>query len=55
MQIAQHCAVNAHLFHGRDLEFVESMPEKIAAFGRPTEKQAKWLRDLFMRKFGGRV
>jgi hypothetical protein len=54
-QIANHCALNKHLFYGRDLEFVESMPEKLARWGNPKPKQATWLKDLFMRKFGGRI
>jgi hypothetical protein len=54
-QIAQHCLTNKHLFHGRDLEFVESVAESLTRFNTPTAKQAKWLRDLFMRKFGGKI
>jgi hypothetical protein len=54
-QIAAHCAANKHLFHGKALDFIEDMPAKLAAFHSPTPAQAKWLRDLFMRKFGGRV
>jgi len=54
-QIAEHCALNKHLFHGRDAEFVESIAEQLTRFSTPTPKQAKWLRDLFMRKFGGRI
>jgi hypothetical protein len=53
-QIAQHCAINKHLFYGRDLEFVESIAEQLEYRG-PTPAQAKWLKDLFMRKFNGRI
>ena len=54
-QIAQHCATNSSLFHGKDLDFVESIAEQLTYRGSPTPAQAKWLRDLFMRKFGGRI
>lgn len=54
--VAAHCFTNKHLFQGRDLEFVESIAEQLAWRGSvPTAKQAKWLRDLFMRKFGGHI
>jgi len=55
LQIAEHLALNKHLFHGNQLEFVEDIPGKIARFGNPTPKQAEYLRSLFMRKFGGRI
>jgi hypothetical protein len=54
-QIANHCALHRHLFSGNQLEFVEDIPEKLARFGNPTPKQAEYLRNLFMRKFGGRI
>jgi hypothetical protein len=54
-QIAQHCLANKHLFYGRDLEFVESIADQLTRFSHPKPKQAPWLRDLFMRKFGGRI
>ena len=53
--IAVHCAANKHLFHGKELDFIESMPGKIACYGSPTPPQAKWLRDIFLRKLGGRI
>jgi hypothetical protein len=53
-QVAQHCAINKHLFYGRDLDFVESVAEQLQYRG-PTPAQAKWLKDLFMRKFNGRI
>jgi hypothetical protein len=53
-QIAQHCAINKHLFYGRDLDFVESVAEQLE-YRAPTPAQAKWLKDLFMRKFNGRI
>ena len=35
----------------RDLEFIESVAEQLEYSGPvPTPPQAKWLRDLFMRK-----
>jgi hypothetical protein len=55
LQIAEHCAKNKHLFSGRNLEFIESIPEKIRHYGSPTLRQAKWLNDLFVQKFGGRI
>ena len=54
-QIAEHCARNRHLFSGKSLEFVDSLPEKLHYFGGPTPKQANWLRDLFMTRCGGRI
>jgi hypothetical protein len=55
LEIAQHCKANKHLFSGKSLDFIEDMPEKIGSFGRPTPAQAKWLKDLFMQKCGGRI
>ena len=55
LRIAQHCAINSSLFHGKDLDFVESIAEQLTYRSSPTPAQAKWLRDLFMRKFGGRI
>jgi hypothetical protein len=54
-QIAQHCVINKHLFYGRDLDFVESIAEQLGYRGTPTPAQAKWLKDLFMRRFNGRI
>jgi hypothetical protein len=54
LQIAEHCLINKHLFHGRDLEFVESVAEQLT-HRDPSQPQAKWLRNLFMRKFGGKI
>jgi hypothetical protein len=54
-EIAQHCAANKHLFYGKDLEFVESIAEQLTYRSSPSPAQAKWLRDLFMRKFQGRI
>jgi hypothetical protein len=54
-QIANHCAGNKHVFHGRDFDFVESIAEQLSFRADPSPAQAKWLRDLFMRKFGGRI
>jgi hypothetical protein len=55
LEIAQHCKANKHLFSGKSLNFIEDMPEKIGSFGRPTLAQAKWLKDLFIQKCGGRI
>jgi hypothetical protein len=54
-QIARHCAANKHLFYGRDLEFVESIARQLEWKSRPSPPQAPWLKDLFMRRFGGRI
>ena len=48
-KIAQHCAANNTVFHGKDLDFVESIAEQLTYRGTPTPAQAKWLRDLFVR------
>jgi hypothetical protein len=54
-QIAQHCLANKHLFHGRDYEFIESIAEQLECRPTPSLPQAKWLKDLFMRRFNGRI
>jgi hypothetical protein len=54
-QVANHCLLNKHLFYGRDLEFVERIAEQLTHFSHPKPKQATWLKDLFMRKFSGRI
>jgi hypothetical protein len=54
-QIAQHCLANKHLFHGRDYEFIESIAEQLEYRPTPSPPQAKWLKDLFMRRFNGRI
>jgi hypothetical protein len=53
--IAAHCARNIHLFIGREVEFVESINEQLQFRSEPTEPQARWLRDLFTRKLGGKI
>jgi len=54
-EIACHCAANKHLFHGRDFDFVESIAEQLEYRSTPSPAQAKWLKDLFMRRFNGRI
>jgi hypothetical protein len=54
-QIAQHCLANKHLFHGRDYEFIESIAEQLEYRPTPSPPQAKWLKDLFIRRFNGRI
>jgi hypothetical protein len=54
-QIAQHCLANKHLFHGRDYDFIESVAEQLEYRPTPSPPQAKWLKDLFMRRFNGRI
>jgi hypothetical protein len=53
-EIARHCAANKHLFHGRDFDFVESIAEQVE-YRNPSPPQAKWLKDLFLRRFNGRI
>lgn len=54
-EIAQYCAAKKHLFHGRDFDFIESIAEQLEYRSAPSPAQAKWLKDLFMRRFGGRI
>ena len=54
-EIAQHCAAKKHFFHGRDFDFIESIAEQLDYRSAPSPAQAKWLKDLFMRRFGGRI
>jgi hypothetical protein len=54
-EIAQHCAANKHLFYGRNYDFVESVAEQLEYRNTPSPPQAKWLKDLFMRRFDGRI
>ena len=54
-EIARHCVANKHLFHGRDFDFVESIAEQLEYKPAPSAPQAKWLKDLFMRRFNGRI
>ena len=53
-QIARHCAANKHFFHGRDYDFIESIAEQVE-YRNPSPPQAKWLKDLFLRRFNGRL
>jgi|SRR5215831_4858205 len=53
-EIADHCAANKHLFHGRDYDFVKGLPEQLE-FRSISPAQAKWLKVLFMRRFNGRI
>jgi hypothetical protein len=53
-EIAQHCAANKHLFHGREHDFIESIAEQVE-YRNPSPAQAKWLKDLFLRRFNGRI
>jgi hypothetical protein len=54
-EIAAHCALNSHVFVGREVEFVESVNEQLQFRSEPTEPQARWLRDLFVRMLGGKI
>jgi hypothetical protein len=55
LEIAKHCALNRHLFSGKEQGFIDDMPEKIVKYGRPTPPQAKWLGDIFNKRFGGTI
>jgi hypothetical protein len=56
-EIVQHCATNRDRIHrDKDREFIDSIYEQIALHGRsPSPPQAKWLRDIFNQRFGGRI
>jgi hypothetical protein len=53
-EIARHCVLNKHVFHGRDYDFIESIAEQVE-YRNPSRAQAKWLKDLFLRRFNGRI
>jgi hypothetical protein len=53
-EIARHCAANKHLFHGREYDFIESVADQLE-YRAPSPAQAKWLKDLFIRRFDGRI
>jgi hypothetical protein len=53
-QMVQHCLATKHLFRDRDLDFIESVSEQLE-YKHISPPQAKWLRDLFMRKFRGKI
>jgi hypothetical protein len=53
-EIARHCLLNKHLFSGRDHNFIESIAEQVE-YRNPSPPQAKWLKDLFLRRFNGRI
>ena len=57
LEIAQHCMANIDRFRGKDRDFVESIYRQLASGRRsePSPAQAPWLRDLFVRYFGGRI
>ena len=55
-QIAQHCAANKFTCStARTSISSRASPSNLRYRSSPTPAQAKWLRDLFMRKFGGRI
>jgi hypothetical protein len=57
LEIAQYCADNKHrVFRDKDRQFVDSIFEQIAYRQKtPSPPQAKWLRDIFNQRFGGRI
>ncbi len=57
LEIAQHCMASIDRFRGRDRDFVESVYRQLSSGRRsaPSPAQAPWLRDLFVRYFGGRI
>ena len=56
-EIAQHCAAHKDWIHrDKDREFVDSVYRADSASRQiPTPPQAKWLRDIFNQRFGGRI
>ena len=49
--IARECAARPKLLHDdREREFVDHMVRRLVHGGEPSEKQAKWLRDIYARK-----
>jgi hypothetical protein len=56
-EIAQHCAAHKdRIYRDKDRDFIDSIFEQIAIRGRsPSPPQAKWLRDIFNQRFGGRI
>ena len=57
LEIAQHCMASIDRFRGRDRDFVESVYRQLSSSRRsaPSPAQARWLRDLFVRYFGGKI
>jgi hypothetical protein len=56
-EIAQHCAAHKDwIYRDKDRGFIDSVYEQMAFRGKPpTPPQAKWLRDIFNQRFGGRI
>jgi hypothetical protein len=56
-EIAQHCAAHKdRINRDKDRDFIDSIFEQMAIQGRsPSPRQAKWLRDIFNQRFGGRI
>ena len=56
-EIAQHCAAHKDwIYRDKDRDFIDSVYEQMAFRGKPpTPPQAKWLRDIFNQRFGGRI
>ena len=54
-EVAAHCARNIRVFIGREVEFIESINEQLQFRSEPSEPQARWLRDLFMRRLKGKI
>lgn len=52
--VAAFCVSNIDRLGERESDFVVSVSDSIEDWGSPTEKQAKWLRDIFLRLGGGR-
>ena len=56
-EIAQHCAAHKdRIYRDKDRDFVDSIFEQLVS-RQPTTTppQAKWLRDIFNQRFGGRI
>jgi hypothetical protein len=52
-QIALYCQLHSNLLRGQEPTFINDMASR-TVWHEPTEKQAKWLRSIFLR-LGGRI
>jgi hypothetical protein len=55
--ISQHLMTNLSRVRGKDQSIVESVHRGlfIQGFAAPTSKQARWIRDIFVRQFAGKI
>ena len=57
LEIARYCADNKQrIYRDKDREFIDSVLEQMTYRHKaPSPPQAKWLRDIFNQRFGGRI